>query len=343
MDRFKGKTARPSPFTTETPMEHSIALVTGTTSGLGYAAARALAGEGWREIIVTGRSLARVQETAAQLAAETKTQVFTPLELDLDAPTSVQSALAELVRLGRPIDFLLLNAGLIPGKKRVLTAAGIEATQAPLIGHHQLTVGLLRANLLSPNARIVIAGSEAARGDVPLFSYTDVAALAATKYQGDRSAAVEALVRSGPNVKYEPNRAYADAKIVVAWWAAALARRLPPGMAVYAVSPGSTPDTKGLRNAGPALKWLMVPLVKLIPGMSHTPETAAHRYLQASEFGTDVSGQFFASAPKKLTGPIEAMRQPHFHDRANQEAAWQAVVSVSGVDLSYPASLTAVS
>ena len=73
-------------------MEHSIALVTGTTSGLGYAAARTLAGEGWREIIVTGRSLARVQETAAQLAAETKKKIFTPLELDLDTPSSVQSA-----------------------------------------------------------------------------------------------------------------------------------------------------------------------------------------------------------------------------------------------------------
>jgi NAD(P)-dependent dehydrogenase (short-subunit alcohol dehydrogenase family) len=324
-------------------MEHSIALVTGTTSGLGFAAARALAGEGWREIIVTGRSLARAQESAAQLAVETKMQVFTPLELDLDTPSSVQSKLAELVKRGRSVDFLLLNAGVIPGKMRVLTAAGIEAAQAPLIGHHQLTVGLLRASLLSPNARIVISGSEAARGDVPLFSFTDVATLAATQYQGDRSPAVEALVRSGPNVKYQPNRAYADAKIVVAWWAAALARRLPPGMAVYAVSPGSTPDTKGLRNAGPALKWLMVPLVKLIPGMSHTPETAARRYLQASEFGTDVSGQFFASAPKKLTGPIEAMPQPHFHNHANQEAAWHAVVSVSGVDLSYPASLTAVS
>src|ERR1017187_6120009 len=334
MDRFKGKTARPSPFTTETPMEHSIALVTGTTSGLGYAAARLLAIGGYRQVIVTGRSLARVQETAAQLAAETKTQVFTSLELDLDTSSSVQSALAELVKRGRPVDFLLLNAGVIPGKKSVLTTAGIGAARAPLIGHHQLTVGLLRANLLSPIARIVISGSEAARGDVPLFSYTDVAALAATQYQGDRSAAVEALVRSGPNVKYEPNRAYADAKIVVAWWAAALARRLPPGMAVYAVSPGSTPDTKGLRNAGPALNWLMVPLVKLIPGMSHTPETAAHRYLQALEFGTDVSGQFFASAPKKVTGPIEAMRHPHFHDRANQEAAWHAVVKVSGVDFS---------
>jgi NAD(P)-dependent dehydrogenase (short-subunit alcohol dehydrogenase family) len=145
-------------------MEHSIALVTGATSGLGHAAARLLAAEGYREIIITGRRLAPIQETAAQLAAETKTQVFTPVELDLDAPASVQSALAVLVKRGRPIDFLLLNAGLVPTKKRVITAAGVEASQAPLIGHHQLTVGLLRANLLSPNARIVIAGAEPAEG-----------------------------------------------------------------------------------------------------------------------------------------------------------------------------------
>src|SRR5277367_5060863 len=111
-------------------MEHSIALITGTTSGLANAAARSLAG---------------VQETASQLAAETKTQVFTPLELDLDSPSSVQSALAELVKRSRSIGFLLLNAGMVPGKKRVLTSEGIEVSQAPLIGHHQLTVGLLHS------------------------------------------------------------------------------------------------------------------------------------------------------------------------------------------------------
>jgi NAD(P)-dependent dehydrogenase (short-subunit alcohol dehydrogenase family) len=313
-------------------MEHSIALVTGATSGLGHAAARLLAKEGWHEIIVTGRGLAGAQQAAAQLAAETKRQVFTPLELDLNAPTSVQSALAELVKRGRPVDFLLLNAGLVPYKKRVLTAAGIEASQAPLIGHHQLTVGLLRANLLSPNARIVIAGAEPARGGVPLFSYTDVPAFAAKHHQGDQTAAVEALIRNGPNVKYVPNRAYADAKLIIAWWTAALARRLPSGMAVYAVSPGASTDTKVVRSAGPALKYLFIPIVNLIPGMNQTPETAARRYLQASEFGTDVSGQFFASAQGKFTGPIEAQLHPHLHDGANQEAAWQAVVNVSGVN-----------
>ena len=272
------------------------------------------------------------QQAAGQLAADTKRQVFTPLELDLNAPTSVQSALAELVKRGRPIDFLLLNAGLVPYKKRVLNAAGIEASQAPLIGHHQLTVGLLSAKLLSPNARIVIAGAEPARGGVPMFKYTDVPAFAAKYCRGDQVAAVEALIRNGPNVKYVPNNAYADAKLIVAWWVAALARRLPSGMAAYAVSPGGATATKVVRSAGPMLRYVFIPIVNLIPGMNQTPETAARRYLQASEFGTDVSGQFFASAQGKFSGPIEAQHHPHLLDGANQEAAWQAVVNVSGVD-----------
>src|SRR6201992_1953161 len=178
-------------------MEHSTALVTGATSGLGQAAARLLAKEGWREIIVTGRSRDRAQETAAQLAAETKKQVFVPLELDLDSPSSVQSALAELVKRGRPIDFLLLNAGLVGGNKRVLTTAGVEASQAPLIGHHQLTVGLLCANLLSPNARIVISGAEPAPRGGPMCTYTRVPAFAAKHHAGNRTAAIEALIRNG--------------------------------------------------------------------------------------------------------------------------------------------------
>ncbi|WP_186060950.1 SDR family NAD(P)-dependent oxidoreductase [Burkholderia gladioli] len=324
-------------------MERSIALVTGATSGLGHAAARLLAEGSWREIIITGRSLAQVQDTAAQLAAETKRKVFTPLELDLDKPLSVQSALAELVKRGRPLDFLLLNAGMVPGKARVITAAGIEASQAPLIGHHQLTIGLLRAKLLSANARIVIASAEPARGGVPMFKYTDAASLADKYFGGDQTVAVEALIRNGPHVKYSSNNAYADAKLIVAWWVAALARRLPSGMAVYAVSPGASNATKVARNAGPLLKYLMIPIVNLIPGMNQTPETAARRYLQASEFGTDASGQFYASAQGKFSGPMEVQRQPHLHDGANQEAAWQAVVNVSGIDLPYPDWLREVS
>ena len=38
---------------------------------------------------------------------------------------------------------------------------------------------------------------------------------------------------------------------------------------------------------------------------------------------------------------MELQRQPHLYDRTSQEAAWQAVVKVSGIDLSSSASMSA--
>ena len=105
-------------------------------------------------------------------------------------------------------------------------------------------------------------------------------------------------------------------------------------MTVYAVSPGGATGTKVVRSAGWALRHIFIPIVNLIPGMNQSPETAAGRYIQASKFGTDLSGQFFASAKGKFSGPVEVQSQPHLHDHASQEAAWQAVVKVSGVDFS---------
>jgi hypothetical protein len=66
-----------------------------------------------------------------------------PLKLDLNAPAIYQPALTDLANRAHPIDFLLLNAGQVPGVERVLTAEGVEAAQATLSGHHRLTVGLL--------------------------------------------------------------------------------------------------------------------------------------------------------------------------------------------------------
>jgi NAD(P)-dependent dehydrogenase (short-subunit alcohol dehydrogenase family) len=313
-------------------MKKNLALVTGTTSGLGYSAAKQLVQDGWSHVIVTGRSQTGVDEAVNRLKAETGTQNFTGIALDLNSSASVKKAVAELVKRGVPIDFLILNAGLMPGKERVVTSENIESSQAPLIGHHLLTMGLLKAGLLAADARIVIAGAEPARGDVPMFKFTDLAAFAAKEYKGDLVSAVEAIIRSSPNVKYKPNTAYSDAKLFVAWWVAALARKIPKDMAVYAISPGAAPDTQAVRHLSFVMKHVMMPIVKLIPGMSHSVDEGAKRYLTASKFGVDVSGKFFCSPPKKMTGPIEVMWQEHLHDRASQDALWRAVVKVSGVD-----------
>lgn len=313
-------------------MKKNLALVTGTTSGLGYTAAKQLLRDGWSQVIVTGRSQPGVNEAVNRLKTETGTQNITGIALDLDSFASVKKAVAELVKRGVPIDFLLLNAGMMPGKERVVTSENIEASQAPLIGHHQLTMELLRAGLLARDGRIVIAGAEPARGDVPMFRFTDLAAFAAKEYKGDRALAIEAILRSSPNVKYKASTAYSDAKIFVAWWVAALARKLPADMAVYAISPGATPDTLAPRNLGWVMKNVFVRLSKLIPGMSHSVDDGAKRYLAGINFDVENSGKFFCSPPKKMTGPIEIMRHEHLHDRANQDALWQAVVKVSGVD-----------
>ena len=111
-------------------MEHSIALVTGATSGLGYAAARALGDRGWREVFVTGRSLARAQETAGRLAAETKKQVFTPLALDLNQAVqrSDRPCRTRQARSADRFPAAQCRAGSLP--RRVITAAGVELLRA---------------------------------------------------------------------------------------------------------------------------------------------------------------------------------------------------------------------
>jgi NAD(P)-dependent dehydrogenase (short-subunit alcohol dehydrogenase family) len=319
-------------------MNKRSAIVTGATSGLGFEAAAQLAEEGWSKVTITGRDAVRAQEAAARLRERTGEDVFDTLVLDLNESESVNAAAAEFAERGNAIDFLLLNAGVVSGSQLVTTDEDIEITFASsLIGHHQFTMQLLADGGLSDNARIVIAGSEAARGDVPTFSPTDLHQFAAEYFDGDLVAGGEALIR-GDNIKYKSATAYANAKVFVAWWAAQLATRLPEGMTVNAVSPGSAPDTNAGRNASGFMKYVMLPMFKFAPkglGMSAPVETAAHRYIEVEGYADDATGTFYASAPKKMIGPIEPMRQPHILDTESQKAAWSAVVKVSG-GIDYP-------
>ena len=76
----------------------------------------------------------------------------------------------------------------------------------------------------------------------------------------------------------------------------------------------------------------MVPFFKIMPGMSHSVADGAGRYLEVAG-RDDVSGQFFASPARKMTGDLTRMDQPHITDRRLQRAGWNATVKVSGVDL----------
>lgn len=96
------------------------ALITGATSGIGYAIARRLAGEGFR-LIITGRREDRLKEISAELSA--KTEVL-PLVFDVRSLEEVEAKLGNLPENWKDVDVLVNNAGL---------AAGLDPLQTGLI------------------------------------------------------------------------------------------------------------------------------------------------------------------------------------------------------------------
>ena len=306
------------------------ALVTGANSGLGLEASAQLAEHGYNRVIITARTDQKAQAARDELSARTDRDVFEPLTLDNDDLDTVEAAAGVLAERGGQIDVLILNAGLVPPKDLQKTLEGVEATVAStLIGHHLLTMRLLEQELLSDTARIMIAGSEAARGDMPTFSPLDLDTFAADNFNGDLEAAIEAQIRMEAPARYRSSDTYATAKLFVAWWAAELSRRLPEGMTVNAVSPGSTPGTNLNKNAPFYLRYIMVPISKLLPGMSHTIDKGAGRYLEVAGYGSDVTGKFFASKPKKMTGPLVDIQMDHFDNPQGQQALWNVTSSVA--------------
>ncbi|WP_251975932.1 glucose 1-dehydrogenase [Salinicola avicenniae] len=87
-----------------------LALITGSTRGLGHALARGLAAHGAR-VILHGRDLAQVEAAARRLATETGATVEA-VAFDVTDADAVKTAVEPLIeRLGVP-DILVNNAGL---------------------------------------------------------------------------------------------------------------------------------------------------------------------------------------------------------------------------------------
>ena len=315
-----------------------IALVTGANSGLGFEAAAQLAEAGWKKIILACRSEEKAESAATQLAERTGKHTFDTLIIDTSEINSAHGAAKQLQEAADRIDFLLLNAGA-SRKDPQFNSDKVEITYAStLIGHHVLTMRMIEHGLLSPQARIVIAGSEGARGNMPGMPVHDIRQIAVNNYNGDLVATIEALcqLKAPMQNKFNNMQEYVTAKLVVAWWAAALSRKLPAGMTANAVSPGAAVSTSFGRDANIAMRLLMMPILKLLGpllSMNGSVENAAKRYLDAADFPDNETGHFYATAHrKKLVGPMGKQTWPdYFIDKHAQEAGFDAMVSLTGI------------
>jgi len=310
-------------------------LVTGANSGVGFEAAAQLAEAGWGTVVLACRTEAKAEAAREQLVARVGKNVFVTLAIDTSEVASANAAADELEARGTFIDGLVLNAGA-SGAKPHYNHDGVEVTWAStLVGHHVLTMRLWAAGLLGDGARIIIAGSEGARGNLPGSKLLDIEGIAEAQFGGDMAAAIVALSKTAVQSEFANMREYVTAKLVVAWWAGALARHLPAGMTVNAVSPGSAPSSNFGRSAGGSMRLMMGALKLIGPwiGMAASLEDAARRYVDALEFGPDETGLFFATAhPKRVAGPMGRQDSPAFFaSRKGQEAAFEALVRLTRI------------
>ncbi len=130
------------------------ALITGVNSGLGQETARVLSKRG-AHIIAVARSQEKAQAAADQLGNAT------PVACELSNIESARTCANEVCKLGRNIDMLICNAGImaLPKLKQV---QGYELQFfTNHIGHFTLVTKLL--DTLTENARVVMLSSEGHR------------------------------------------------------------------------------------------------------------------------------------------------------------------------------------
>ena len=133
-------------------------LVTGATSGIGLEAARSLAKQG-AKVVMVGRDTAKTARCLDDVRASAPGAEVSSLLCDFSRQPEVRRLADEVLRRYDRLDVLVNNAGTV-FKNRTLTEAGIEATFAVNhLGYFLLTQLLLERIVASAPARIVNVAS----------------------------------------------------------------------------------------------------------------------------------------------------------------------------------------
>lgn len=139
--------------------ESKVAVITGASAGVGLAAAKALAGEGWR-VIGVGRNAGRCATAEAALRAAAPGGEITMLRADLSLMADAARLADEIAEMVDHIDLLANNAGgMIPEPSA--TAEGLEECFAGNhLGPFVLTTRLLPLLLKAPQPRVINTSSD---------------------------------------------------------------------------------------------------------------------------------------------------------------------------------------
>jgi WW domain-containing oxidoreductase len=235
-------------------------VVTGCNSGIGLETARVLALRG-AHVIGTARSDEKARDAFRTLGID-----GTPLACELSEPKSAAAAARALVEMGREIDAIVCNAGIMALPSREVKHGHELQFLTNHIGHFTLVTRALPT--LAKAGRVVVVSSGAhmntPEGGIAFDDLT--------------------LAES-----YQPWKAYGQSKLANVLFARALARRLPSGQTANALHPGVI-KTNLTRHIGEAIFTRIDP-----KAMKNVQQGAATETLLAAHPSVSkVTGAYYA-------------------------------------------------
>jgi NAD(P)-dependent dehydrogenase (short-subunit alcohol dehydrogenase family) len=275
-------------------------MITGANAGLGKEIARQIALEkGVETIYLACRSEQKALTAKRELEAATGRSIFKIVTVDVADLASVRTLL-DSVR--SPIDALIMNAGGSGGTTPMaLTRDGVSYIFAQnVLGHAALLEGMLASGKLTKAA--LYLGSEGARG-VPKMGIKRPA-LPTSSVEEFADIATGAAYR---DKKLDVFSVYGAVKYVGVLWMANVARQYP-GIRLLSVSPGGTQGTEAANSLPAGMRFfynrVYMPVLAPVFGLAHSLHTGAKRIVDGLVDTALMSGHFYGSRAKTLTGPL---------------------------------------
>jgi retinol dehydrogenase-14 len=280
-------------------MEGKVVLITGGTSGIGRAAATALAAMG-AEVAVTGRSRQRGEAAVEEIRDTSGNERVSLMLADLAVQTEVRGLAEEFRERYDRLDVLVNNAGIIQSK-RTETPDGLELTLA--VNH---LAPFLLTNLLldllkeSAPSRIITVSSEARRG--ARIDFEDL--------QSER--------------RYRAFKVYGMTKLANILFTYELAERLEgTGVVANCLHPGGVNTNFGANN-----RSFGTLLFRAFKPFMRTPEQGADTivYLAISPEAGKMTGRYLTD--RKV---VSSFNEPH--DEATQKRLWEVSEKLTNLEV----------
>jgi protochlorophyllide reductase len=259
-------------------------LITGTTSGVGLNAAKALTDRGWT-VVTANRDPVRAAQAAESLGIPS-TKLH-HLRMDLGDLESVRIGVETLVdSLGLSLDALLCNAAVYKPrlKQPEWSPQGFEISMATNHLGHFLLIHLLLDDIKRsqhPGKRVVILGTVTANskelgGKIPIPAPADLGDLSGFK------AGFKAPIAMANSKAFKPGKAYKDSKLCNMITTQELHRRLhaSTGIVFSSLYPGCVADTPLFRNTPRAFQTIFPWFQKNVTGGYVSQALAGERVAQ---------------------------------------------------------------